>query len=68
MVHSRLCSKNIMVGEDKQIKIGSYGQNKRVSPTNSPMKNVEVIQDDAMLKWTAPECYYEKVYSNKSDV
>lgn len=57
-----------MVGEDKQIKIGNYGQNRRATPTNTPMKNIEVTPDDVMLKWTAPECYFEKVYSNKSDV
>ena len=68
MVHSKLCSKNIMVGEDKLIKIGNYGQNRRATPTNTPMKTMEVVPDGVMLKWTAPECFFENAYSNKSDV
>ena len=57
-----------MVGEDKMIKIGNYGQYRRTTPINTPVRHNSPDNDDVMVKWCAPESYFEKIYSHKSDV
>ena len=50
------------------VKIGNYGQYRRVTPLNTPLRHNSADSDDVMVKWCAPESYFEKIYSHKSDV
>ena len=63
-VHRDLAARNILVGHGKRLKIGDFGLMRQL------YREVYEVQKGKKLpiKWMAPECIFEEIFTVKSDV
>lgn len=63
VIHRDLAARNLLIGDGGRIKISDFGFS-RVSRGTEPTTTRTVV---GPLKWMAPECLKERVYSPATD-
>ena len=63
-VHRDLATRNILLGENRVVKIADFGLLRDTQGSIYEVKHTKKLP----IKWTAPEALYNGLYTTKSDV